>query len=296
VTDAAILLGVLAGHDPQDPATAPCLVPGNCFSDYTQFLNTDALRGARIAVPPFPPNRAAIMDGAIAVLRAQGAYVEQIDTYDARIGLPQLDTCITRPEPTDQSCSTVLLYGLKRDLNAYLAATPKAPVRSLAQIIAFNDVYMPPMKYGQALAIGAEALDISPGSADSVRYQADRAEDLRRSRLALDGVFNGADGMQGTADDFDAVLHLGNANANVPAKAGYPSIAVPGGFNAVSTLAADEAPIAAPFPSDVTFAGRAFSEPKLIALAYAFEQATHHRLPPASTPALPSDTVTRQRR
>ena len=65
---------------------------------------------------------------------------------------------------------------------------------------------------------------------------ADRAEDLRRSKLALDGVFNGPDGKQGTADDFDAILHLGNSGAGTPAKAGYPSVAVPGGFNALSTL------------------------------------------------------------
>jgi amidase len=292
VTDAAIMLGVLAGHDPQDPATAACLTPGNCFSDYTQFLNKDALRGARIAVPPYPPGRAAIMDAAIAVLRAQGAAVEEVQSYDSRIGLRQLDTCIAKPA-TDQACSTVLLYGLKRDLNAYLAATPKAPMRTLADIIAFNDAYTPPMKYGQALAIAADSLDTSPGSADTVRYLADRAEDVRRAKLALEGVFNGFDGLPKTEDDVDAILHLGNANANVPAKAGYPSVAVPGGFNAVSTLTPEEPPIAAPFPSAVTFAGRAFSEPKLIALAYAFEQATRHRIPPASTPALPSDTVVR---
>jgi amidase len=176
-------------------------------------------------------------------------------------------------------------------LNAYLAGSPAAPSQSLAQIIAFNNAYVPPMKYGQAIAIEAELLDTSPGSADTVRYLADRAEDLRRSKLALDGVFNGPDGVKGTADDFDAVLHLGNANANVPAKAGYPSVAVPGGFNALSTLTPDDPPIAVPFPSDITFSGPAFSEPKLIALAYAFEQATRHRVPPASTPALPGDTV-----
>ena len=75
------------------------------------------------------------------------------------------------------------------------------------------------------------------------------------------------------------------------AKAGYPSVAVPGGFNALSTLTPADPPIAVPFPSDITFAGRAFSEPKLIALAYAFEQATKHRVPPASTPPLPSDVI-----
>jgi amidase len=291
VTDAAIMLGVLAGFDPNDPATKACLRPGNCFHDYTKFLNRKALRGARLAVPPVPANRQALMDAAIAVLRAQGATVELIDTYDARIGVPQLGTCIERPAPTDLTCSTVLLYGFKRDLNAYLAATPAAPSRTLAEIIAFNNTFVPPMKYGQAIALGAEPLDVSAGSADTVRYLADRAEDLRRSKLALDGVFNGPDGKPGTKDDFDAILHLGNANANVTAKAGYPSVAVPGGFNALSTLTPADPPIAVPFPSDITFAGRAFSEPKLIALAYAYEQASKNRVPPASTPPLPSDTL-----
>jgi len=291
VTDAAIVLGVIAGYDPNDPATEACLTPGNCFSNYTRFLNKRALRGARLAVPPFPANRTALMEAAIAVMRAQGATVELIQTYDARIGMPQLGTCIVRPAPTDLTCSTVLLYGFKRDLNAYLAVTPAAPSSTLAEIVAFNSTFDPPLKYGQAIAIGAEALDVSAGSADTARYIADRAEDLRRSKLALDGVFNGPDGIRGNADDFDAVIHLGNALANVPAKAGYPSVAVPGGFNALSTLTPADPPIAVPFPSDVTFSGPAFSEPKLIALGYAFEQATKHRVPPASTPPLPSDSV-----
>lgn len=286
VTDAAILLGVLAGYDPNDPATAACLTKKNCFDDYTQFLNKRALQGARIAVPPFAANRAAIMDAAIAVLRAQGAYVELIPAYETQLG-----TCIVRPAPTNLTCSTVLLYGFKRDLNAYLAATPGAPSATLAEIIEFNNNHTPPMKYGQAIAIGAEALDVSSGSTDTARYLADRAEDLLRSKRALDGVFDGPDNMKGTPDDFDAVLHSGNSNANVPAKAGYPSVLVPGGFVALSTLTPTDPPIAHPFPSGVTFSGPAFSEPHLIALAYAFEQATKHRVPPASTPPLPSDTV-----
>src|SRR5262249_28377674 len=78
VTDAAILLGVLAGFDPVDPATTACLTPGNCFDDYPLFLDKKALRGARIAVPPPPANRQAIIDNAVAVLRAEGALVELI--------------------------------------------------------------------------------------------------------------------------------------------------------------------------------------------------------------------------
>jgi amidase len=280
VADAAILLGVLAGHDPSDPATAACLTPGNCLSDYTPFLNKKALKGARIAVPPFPASRADIMNAAIEVLRARGAYVEPIGAL-----APQLGICVSVPAPT--TCSTVLLYGQKRDMNAYLATRPTAPVHSLSDIIAVNNVTPGALKYGQAIFEAADMLDISPGSADTVRYLADRAEDLLRSRGALDGVYNGPDGVRGTADDFDAILASGNSLAGTPAKAGYPSVSVPGGFLPPTGVVVN------PFPSNVTFTGPAFSEPRLIGLAYAFEQATQHRVPPASTPALATDTVRR---
>jgi hypothetical protein len=84
------------------------------------------------------------MNAAIAVLREQGAVVETIPAL-----APQLGICVTYPAPTD--CSTVLMYGQKHDLNAYLAATPGAPRHSLAEIIAFNSTHVPPMKYGQAI-------------------------------------------------------------------------------------------------------------------------------------------------
>jgi amidase len=282
VTDAALLLGVLAGFDLADPATVPCLLPARCRSDYTRFLDKKALRGARIAVvTPIPTNRADLMNRAIEVLHAEGAEIEFLPApFPAQLG-----TCVSVPPPT--GCSTVLLYGLKRDLNAYLAATPGAPHRTLAEIIDVNRVTVPPPKYGQALFEAAEQLDISPGSPDTLRYLADRAEDLARSCGALDAVFNGPDGIRGTADDFVAILSSANNFAATPAKAGYPSITVPGGF------VPPTAPIAHPFPSGVTFTGPAFSEPTLIGLAYAFEQATHHRKPPASTPPLASDSVGR---
>jgi amidase len=280
VADAAILLGVLAGYDPADPATAACLTPGNCFSDYTPFLDKKALKRARIAVPPFPGNRADIMNAAIDVMRAEGAYVELIPALATQLGI-----CVTLPAPAN--CSTVLLYGQKRDMNAYLANRPGAPVSTLSDIIAANMAIPGSLKYGQAIFEAADSLDLSAGSADTQRYLSDRAADLALSRGALDGVYNGPDGMAGTDDDFDAILLSGNNQAGTAAKAGYPSVSVPGGF------VPPAAPIVNPFPSNVTFTGRAFSEPTLIGLAYAFERATRYRVPPATTPPLPTDTVRR---
>ena len=289
VTDAAILLGVLAGHDPSDAATEACLRPGNCFSDYTRFLNKNALAGARIAFPPPPANRVDLMNAAVEVLRAQGAYVEVIPALGGQLaGCPSNVFPPVEPWPP-ALCASSLFYGFKRDLNAYLASLgPSAPVQTLSDVIAFNEAFGPgALKYGQILALLSDSIDISPGSADTAQYVEARAEDLRRSRGALDAVYNGPDGIRGTADDFDAILFSANSGAGIPAKAGYPSITVPGGF------VPPVAPIEKPTPSGVTFSGRAFSEPRLIGLAYAFEQATKHRQPPFSTPPLPTDTVRR---
>jgi amidase len=292
VTDAAILLSQIAGHDPNDPATAPCLVPGNCFSDYTKFLNKHALRGARIAVPRVPywngftPAQTQIMLAAIAALREQGATV--VDPYEIpnQAAISAFGICTSFPAPAN--CSTVLMYGQKHDLNNYLATRPNAPVHTLADIIAFNNAHAAvALKYGQAIFLAANQLDTSPGSADTQRYLADRALDLALTRGGLDAVFNGPDGIQGTDDDFDAILFPQNRGAAAPAKAGYPSIVVPGGFTPPA------GPVINPAPFGVTFTGRAFSEPTLIALAYAYEQATKLRQPPASAPPLPSDFVSR---
>jgi len=292
VTDAAILLSEIAGHDPNDPATAQCLVPGNCFKDYTKFLDKHALRGARIAVPHSPywngftPAQTQIMLDAIAALREQGATV--IDPYEIpnQAAINAFGICVSFPAPSN--CSTVLMYGQKHDLNNYLATRPNAPVHTLADIIAFNNAHAAvALKYGQAIFLAANQLDTSPGSADTQRYLADRALDLALTRGGLDAVFNGPDGIQGTDDDFDAILFPQNRGAAAPAKAGYPSIVVPGGFTPPA------GPVINPAPFGVTFTGRAFSEPTLIALAFAYEQATKLRQPPASTPPLASDFVSR---
>jgi len=305
VTDAAKLLGVIAGFDPNDPATAACNTPGNCFGDYTQFLDANALRGARIAVPQTPyitglsPSQKAVMDNAIAVMQSLGADVVNVE-IPTQNDLNAFPGCGTHGQA---NCSTVLLYGFKRDLNAYLSTLgPSSPSHSLAEVIAYNNMHAidrDALRYGQDLAIQSDLFDTTtnPPSADTLRYQADRAKDLQLSRGGLDAIYNGPDGVKGTADDFDAILFPANRGANIAARAGYPSIVVPGGF--VANQPSPDFPAgfnAKPAPYGVTFSGRAFSEPRLIALAYAFEQATHYRVAPFSAPPLPTDTFTRPSR
>ena len=314
VADAATLLGVLAGFDPADVATGACLTPGNCFDDYTRFLDKHALRRARIAVPHFgywtdnsgnvnlSVEQQQVMNDAIAALRAEGAIVEDPHEISTQQDLINFPGCGALPIPP--VCSTVLLYGFKRDLNAYLASLgPTAPVHTLADVIAFNSAHASvALKYGQVLAIAADSLNTSPGSADTMRYLHDRALDLSISRGGLDAIYNGPDGVAGTRDDVDAILFPANRGANIAARAGYPSIVVPAGF--VPNPAVPPAPIAPPTPFPpgfdaklapygVAFSGRAFSEPRLIGLAYAFEQATQHRVPPSSVPPLSTDHIGR---
>jgi amidase len=302
VTDAAKLLGVLAGYDPEDPATAACLTRGNCFRDYTRFLRRDALRGARIAIPHLgywtdsvgnvvlSVEQQQIMNDAIATLRAEGAIVEDFHEIPTIQELFAFPGCGALPIPP--VCSTVLLFGFKRDLNAYLARLgPSAPVQTLADVIAFNESFIingrqVGLKYGQALAISAQTLNTSPGSSDTQRYMHDRAMDLDIAKTrGLDVVYQ----------DFDAVLFLANRGANIAARAGYPSIVVPAGFVPNPAVPPPPSPPPTPFPEGfdakdspigVTFSGPAFSEPRLIGYAYGFEQATHRRQPPESTPPL----------
>jgi amidase len=270
VTDAAIMLGVIQGYDPADPATAACLDASKCFSDYTQFLDRNALQGARLAVPPFPSNRADLMNAAIAKLQAAGATVTLIPALAGTGSVPG-----------------ILNYGQKRDVNAYLATRPSSlPIKNLGDLIAWNAAHADiALKYGQVQFIASNALDISPGSADTATYITNRDNGFALSRSIIDGTLNGPDGLKGTADDYDAVIYSGSGSAGTWARAGYPSVIVPLG-QALSN--------GVYIPSGISFAGRAFGEARLIALAYAFEQLNvGGRVLPAVTPALASDTVLR---
>jgi amidase len=266
VTDAAILLGTITAADPDDPATQ---VPERVvYTDYTPFLDPNALQGARIGIA-FGRNsigtpvyyyyslnaaQRAIIDSAADVMRALGAEVFLVEIETAQ----QLAAFN----------SSVLRYEFKRDLNAYLSTLPPtAQVHSLAEVIAFNDAYPnhDRFRYGQTLARASEATDLE---AERPQYLQDRATDLRLARDEIDRVM--------AANNLDALLFGANNGAAIGAKAGYPSVTVPGGY-----LATDNSPYG------VTFTGRAWSESRLLGLAYAFEQATALRHPPPSVPPLP---------
>src|SRR5262245_36598155 len=163
VADAAILLSVISGYDPNDAATAPCRVARNCRKDYTKFLNQHALCGARIAVPRVPywsgfsDAQRQIMLAAIEVLRGEGAFVADPYEIPNQDAISAFGICTSYPAPSN--CSTVLMYGQQRDLNNYLATRPSAPVQTLADIITFNNAHSEVgLTYGQAISLAAHQL------------------------------------------------------------------------------------------------------------------------------------------
>jgi amidase len=302
VTDAAILLGVLesAAPDPNDAATKACTPPPG--RDYMKFLNPNGLKGARIGIPRASfygevkvPGRErpsgglgkealALMEEAIAVLKAQGAVI--VDPAD----IPSL----LEPDPAknflawgtcsgadngkgkDAGCSVVFKYGMKRDFNAWLASLgAAAPVKTLTELRLWNlsHTRANSLKYGQSNLDISDEMDLV---ADKARYEADRAKDV---------MLAGTNGIEAVmkAQKLDALLFPGGSGAAIAAKPGYPTVMVPIGF-------VPNAPQGAPFPNGfnakpspygASFTGLACSEPRLIEIAYAFEQATKKRVPPA---------------
>ncbi|MGB7217434.1 MAG: amidase family protein [Vicinamibacterales bacterium] len=291
VTDAAILLGVLEGGapDPNDPATGRCTYPP--ARDYTRFLNRNGLRGARIGIPRaffgrpaggVPTGQQRVMDEAVAVVRQQGAVVidpadipSTIDP-DPRNNFLLWGICAgaTEGKGRDENCSSVLKYGMKRDFNAWLRSLgTAAPVKTLTDLREWNVAHQRAgaLKYGQA------ALDISDEmnlESDRARYEADRARDIWL------GATHGIDEVL-TAQRLDALMFPGSSGAAIAARPGYPTVIVP--FGMVANAPTPPFPPgfdAKASPLGISFAGTACSEPRLIELAYAFEQATARRVPP----------------
>ncbi len=304
VADAAILLGVLesAAPDPHDAATKTCAPPPH--RDYTRFLTRDALQGARIGIPRaffydaitppgetaprggLPPDQSAVMAGAIAILKHLGAVIvdpaniPSIVEKDESRNFLRWDTCrgYHNAKGKDAGCSVVAKYGFKRDFNLWLASLGSAaPVKNLTELRNWNLAHKNAgaIKYGQSLLDVSDEMDLD---ADRARYETDRAKDI-----AIYGT-NGIDAIM-KSGQLDAILFPAGNGAAISAKPGYPTVLVPFGMVAnPPTLPFPPGFNPRPQPFGVSFAGIACSEPRLIALAYAFEQATKRRVPPPSAP------------
>ena len=288
VASAAIMLGVMQGHDSNDPATEACLTPGNCLDDYTPYLREDGLVGARIGVPQagfyssLNAAQKAVVDEAITILQGAGATIVFTDIPSQIDGsLPAWGVCSSAAlrKGSDENCSVVLKYGFKRDFNAWLDTLGEASeIDTLAELIEFNLAHAPQnaIRYEQARLDISEEMDVA---ADFFRYTEDRARDIFLTAT------HGIDEVMHT-ESLDALIFGGSSGAGLAARPGYPTVIVPFGFvpNALADLPEGFNP--QPQPYGISFTGSAFDEPTLIKLAYAFEQASRRRVPPASAPPL----------
>jgi len=271
VRDAAIILNALSGIDTRDSVTMLNRSRGQI--DYTRFLDANGLRGARIGVARakffgYSDVTDKLVNDAIEAMKANGAVI--VDPAN-----------IETAGKFDDSELDVLLYELKTDLNAYLAGLgPRASVRTLQNIIDFNETHraqeMP--WFGQELFIQAQA----KGPLTDKKY---------RDALAKDHKMSRTDGIDATMKKYklDAIVaptggpawvtdlvngdHFTGASSTPAAVAGYPNINVPAGYSHN-------------LPVGISFFGRAYSEPTLIKIAYAYEQATKHRRAPQFIPSV----------
>jgi amidase len=268
--DAATLLGVLTGMDGDDPATAESRE--HSYTDYTQFLKEDGLRGARIGIVRrtfgFNEDVDKVMEAALETMRKQGAI-------------------LVDPAPIESAGKfgdsefTIFLYELKADLNAYLTKLgPNAPVKSLKDVIEFNEKNsakeMP--YFGQDTFLKSE--EKGPLTTQEYIDAVAKARDLARKegidatmdKNNLDALVGPTGGPAWLTDHINGDS-FGGGSSSTAAVAGYPNITVPAGF--VHGL-----------PVGISFFGRAWSEPVLLRVAYAFEQATKARKAPSFAPTL----------
>jgi amidase len=270
VTDAAVMLGVMTGVDSADPATAEQV--GHAFSDYTPFLDADALRGARVGVwregtydPGVNPEVHAIVNATVAALAAAGATI--VDP--ARIPI----------EPAYGPEFTALLCEFKDDIAGYLAThTTASYPKTLQDLIDFNNDH-PELEgpwnsliFDLAQATGGRAAPECVAARQFATSTAQAAIDDTLAFYNLDAIIAPTNGPAWVTDPVNGDLggdfstFVGSSSPS--AIAGYANVTVPAGY-------------AGPLPVGVSFIGRRWDEPTLIALAYAFEQATHVRVPPS---------------
>ncbi len=286
VRDSAILLNVLAVKDPRDPATQLMQRP----ADYTSGLDKDGLKGARIGIPsdpdsdplndpyykPLPPRSKEIMAKAIQVMQDLGAAIVRAPIPPIGwLGGPGTTMAVLNRNPLSKTKGSpatppiVFLYELKHDLNAYLREwATNTKIKNFADIVAFNHANADKaLRFGQDLFLAANA---TKGDLSELEYKSARAMDLMAAKQrGLDAYMS--------QHKLDAVVFAGTTGAAIAAKAGYPSVQVPGGF--ISGVG--DTKDTPDYPLGVTFAGRAWSEHKLLRFAYAYEQASNMRKPPA---------------
>jgi amidase len=270
VTDAATVLGAMTGVDPRDPATADS--KGHSHRDYRRFLDPDGLRGARIGVWRegvfgASPEADVIGEAAIADLRRLGATV--VDPAD----IPGVND-IGGPE------FTVLLCEFKDDIAAYLSELRNTDMRTLADLIAFNEANAERELrwFGQEIFLQAEATGgtADPAYAEALATSKRLAQDgidQTLERFDLDAIFSLTASPPWTTDLVNGD-HFLLGSSTPAAVAGYPNITVPAGFSFGE------------LPVGVNFIGRRWAEPTLLKLAYGYEQGTHHRHAPRFVPTL----------
>lgn len=249
VRDAAIMLSMMAGKDEADPVT---LVGADQREgeDYSRSLDKNGLKGARIGIPrkgcydELDDARLELMENAIEKMAQEGAVI--IDPVEI-------------PTSEEEWDLNVLIHEFKAGLNAYLGKLAPDMPHSLKEVIQFNlDHRETALKHGQTLLLASEE---TSGTLTDTDYLESRLNDIKRSRQqGIDAVLQ--------EHKLDALLFPANYGAAMPARAGYPSVTVPGGYLKEGQ------------PLGVTFTASAYSEPTLLRLAYAFEQATLHRKSP----------------
>jgi Asp-tRNA(Asn)/Glu-tRNA(Gln) amidotransferase A subunit family amidase len=265
VTDAAKMLNVLVGYDPNDPVTA--WSAGNVEKDYTKFLKSDGVKGKRIGVlrsffgrAPIHEEVNAIANRAVEDLRKSGATVIELNT-------PELDS------GKISSDISVHLYEFKPAINAYLISG-NAPVKSLEEIIASGKFHP---NIGDNIK-KAQSLDMD----DGYRLRLQKRSELQQRVMQI-MADNRLDALV-FPHQKRLVVPIGETqverNGALGSVTGFPSIVVPGGFSSPTPTAALGVPVG------IEFIGRPWSEGTLIEIGYGYEQATHHRRPPRSAPAI----------
>jgi len=269
VSDAAILLGALAGEDPRDPYTKESR--GKVLEDYTRFLDAEGLKGKRLGA-----EKSALTAGNLA---AQALLKEALDLMRSK-GATIVEIELLKPlRVVGNAEFTVLLYEFKAGVNDYLSHANSA-MKNLADVIAFN-------KQNESKAMPffkQETLELaqSKGGLDQAEYTDALKKSSLETRKIIDYIMdkNRLDAVVGPTNGFAVCIDLVNGDygngfsfSSPAAKAGYPHITVPMG--AWHDL-----------PMGISFFGKAFTEPELIRIAYAYEQASRKRKAPSFNPAL----------